>query len=531
MINATIGAVTEYRTRNDLLVAMLLVFSALFGAAVFSYTTYPLGEYFSTTDSWHHIATLRALAEDLLQPGNPFVASDEPTRSFTPHYVLIAALGGAVGMNDPYSLLAIAAVTTSALTPLALVYFLRGYTNSWSAVAGGTFIFFFLWGYPPAYTGFTNIRTLLMASGYPSAFAFMLGLVWIGYQLRLQRRQQHSISCFAALAGLTGVVLLVHQLTWGFFVGFSSLLAVFHSRSWRQATVPIGSILAGSVAATAWPYFNVFDVFRSVGGADWSGASFFSEPVKILLIAGPALAGVYTCFWQGLRRERLEIVIGTVALTAVYIIGHFALHNPVAHRFFGFSVVFMQLSVWLFSVDHPSHVLSRAVRNWYFVSLLVMFHAAIFMFQAFGPRIMESVPSLRPYVGFPPPVTRLRDTAAAVAARVPRGALTAASDAVVYPLAASGIRLLSIPRGEPYIRDLPARQQASTLIFDESKTDEERLATLARLRIGFIVADEQADSTFVSGFASRHAVEKYRSGTMVLFAVDRTMVAEPKGTQ
>src|SRR5688572_10767499 len=69
------------------------------GLLIYGYAAYHFsgGHLLNQTsrDLWQHLAALRALIDDPVNPGNPFVATGDASRHFHPYWVAIAAVARA----------------------------------------------------------------------------------------------------------------------------------------------------------------------------------------------------------------------------------------------------------------------------------------------------------------------------------------------------------------------------------------------------------------------------------------------------
>ena len=112
-----------------------------------SFIENPVGEYFVSTDYWHHLATVRSLLANPFSPANPFVVSDDPTRTFTPEYVGLSLLG-MIWRATPEGILALAASLATVLCILGTVLFCKSYFEDRNAILPFFVTTLFVWGVP-----------------------------------------------------------------------------------------------------------------------------------------------------------------------------------------------------------------------------------------------------------------------------------------------------------------------------------------------------------------------------------------------
>ncbi|PZG00166.1 hypothetical protein [Micromonospora deserti] len=214
-----------------------------------------------TIDFLLHVATVQALARDLLTPPDPMTGTGSGSPYYSPLTWLLAAAVRVTGLS-PTALFGGLAVANMVLLLVAFRRFCGWFTTSPAGAALALVATLFLWGLRPVvWSGFLSMRSLAEVLPYPSTTAFGLMLLALDRLLRYRRdRDTVSLLWF----GLLGAVITVlHSFTaLNTAIGALAVLLSPGPR-WRPADLlrvtGVGAGAFGLVAA--WPFATVGDLF------------------------------------------------------------------------------------------------------------------------------------------------------------------------------------------------------------------------------------------------------------------------------
>ncbi|MFL4950133.1 hypothetical protein ACJ6WE_22935 [Streptomyces sp. MMS24-I31] len=296
-------------------------------------------------DAGQHAAVIERLRADLLHPRHP--TADLPGAGspyYSPYAVAEGVLARLTGLPG-WDVLRLAGPLNLLVLLTGLGRFVRLLTGRpWAPVlALGAMTL--LWGTERTWwSGYLGLMSMTGGLGRPSAFA--MGLALWAWALTGERARDagpvrfvgpnglRGCCGYAALGVLYGVILLVHPIT-SVAAGAGAVACVAGwQRGWRPR-VAGRWVLTGAVAvavAVSWPYFDVFDVFATVGAGrldqlhrvrhDDLGGRFW-----LALLGLPAL-------WARARRSRgrdplvLMFLLDCLVVACGRLSGHFA-YGPV----------------------------------------------------------------------------------------------------------------------------------------------------------------------------------------------------------
>jgi hypothetical protein len=448
----------------------LAVSVALLGPWIAQYLIEPIGFHSPGRDSWHHVAVLRELMAAPFAPSNPHIPTDEPSRYFTPIAVLAALFGKLFGLS-PYQLFgAIGAATCAGLVAGCWTFGRRYYRSAWAPLAL-LLVLLFAWGWQFSHTGLHNYKTMAMSAGYPASIALVLGLLSWGYALRVVQSGRAGPGACAILGVASAVILLTHQLS-GVVVlaGLGSLILFDRGASLRLKVVLLGAIAVGCLATLAWPYFRVIDVVTSASDPRWRSAW---EPINhgltLLVMMAPTFLGVF-----GFRKPaggwRWELLLPCAVFALAYVLLA-ARGSVIAHRFPPAIILYNQLGlVWLFFSGAPVAARWPAAKR----KIVAVACAAIAIAGLVS--IVRDLDETRRQAS----AESMVDMAEAIGAHMGAGSVAFATEGIVFPVQASGRRVVSIPRPEPAAPSLGLRQQATDRFFAPATTLAERRRLGAR---------------------------------------------------
>lgn len=457
---------------------------ALFAPWVGYYLFDPFGFDAPVRDTWHHVAVLRELMASPFAPSNPHIPTGEPSRYFTPINVVAAMLGNLFGLS-PYTLFGVmGAATCVGLVMGCWVFARRYYGTPWSPLAL-LLCLLFVWGLQRGHVGLHNYATFLTSAAYPSTIVFVLGFFQWAMAIGSVADQKHRVIRLVALAGLSALTLITHQLSGAITGVIAASLVVFRPRANASAkAASVTAMALGGLLTLAWPYFNVLDVLSSTSDPRWRAVNTIEARSTALALAAPALIGILG-FRKGSNGWRHELLMPALffalTYTALEIQG-----SAIAHRLFPAVILLGQLGVVWFVLEY----LSRDDRPW---NLRIVIAAALCLvcLVSAGQIAIGRLHDLKMRASD----GSLRETAESMAEAIGLGSIVFATENIVFPLQSTGIRVVSIPRPEPVAPSLAARQAATDRFFDRQTSQPERRKLIARWQAthaAFTTTDLQA---------------------------------------
>jgi hypothetical protein len=246
-------------------------------------------------------------------------------------------------------------------------------------------------------------------------------------------------------------------------------MILFQDRAtYRTKAALLIALALGCLLTLAWPYFNIVEVLSSASDPRWKSAVGGMNHVSTAMtLAAPVFLGV-----AGFRRPqgglRWELVFPAALFAVAYVVLTIS-DSAIAHRLPAAIILFNQLGlVWLVlgygdRVSRgPKRLLTLAV-----VVLIVVSSAVASVARLHDLRTRAAEGSMI-------------EMAEAMAATMPPGSIAFATNSVVFPLQATGMRVVSIPRPEPAAPSLTVRQLATDRLFSINADNDERRELIDR---------------------------------------------------
>jgi hypothetical protein len=306
-------------------------------------------------DYWEHTAVLRALLDDPWHPQHPLIAGDVPSPRFGPHFVAIALLGRAFGA-DALAAMSISSVVNTLLFLAGIYLFFREYFRSHFAPLFALVVMFGSWLDAPHFSNVYKLSIYFSVAGYPSTAALAIMLLGLAVFVRALRSERDRPALWALSAFLWACEYITHPLTAMLAFTAAGLLALTEPLVARTRRLwMLGSILAGVVLASLWPYYPALSmvaggtVHRVQKGLETGEhpLHFFYQPEMMFHVLGFGLLAVLAFPYFVWQRKLLVVPLGTLAMLGVFAVSAF-LDVPLGHRFILLSVFFLQIGlVWL----------------------------------------------------------------------------------------------------------------------------------------------------------------------------------------
>ena len=422
-------------------------------------------------DIWQHASSVRALMADLTNPSNPFVLSDETSRHFQPLWVLGAAVAPIFGWSE-WDIMRIAAYLSMLVLSLGIFYFARIYFRSAWAPVVLLLVMLFGWGLQPTHTGHHSFRTLLYSAPYPATF--LIGFSLMSWALAIQALENAKYAI--PLSVLAAFMFATHQLGAVIgLIGVGCFVLVWPNVSFRARFIVSLAVIAGLCVSLLWPYHNPLILVLTPGNSTWVGGAKFYGVIHLFAAFVPA--GIGILYFRETRARPLILIL--LAYGAVFLLGLIGV--KVAGRFL--APIAMVLQIGLTGVIlglWNSQSLDQRQRKMVLglASVAVLFSYIHLLSIAVSDELEARTSGVRHF-----------DIAQELTADIPATEAVAASPHAVWPVVATGQRVVSIPWPEPGIHDLAERQQAIASLFDVSLDRAERLEIARRYNARTLIAD------------------------------------------
>ena len=431
----------------------------------------------TSRDIWQHLAALRALIDNPLDPANPFVATADGSRHFHPYWVGVAAVAKALGWNE-FQALALGGYLTGAALLAGIYAFARNfYRHAWGPAALLAAMIL-SWSFPISHTGYHSLETLIEGLGYPAVLLVALSLLL--WALVLKSLERPRLAWLAV--PLVAFMFATHQLGAGLGLIAAGCFILFSPRgSLRSRAAICGAIAAGLLLSCAWPYYNPFLLVVRAGNPTWSGGIDFYHPVLLITAAVPSLIGIVGLLHKRFRADARPVLAAFAVFGGIFAIGYFG--PPIATRFVMPAVLMLQIGVGALLIALLSDWTSlprRARLAWFAFGLFILVFHGLMAHASLSAEYRQYAREGSAHAA-----------ALVLGADIPDREPVAAFDVAAWPLVATGQRALSVPWPEPGISDLQARQAATERLFDPALSRSERVALAERWGVRTLMMDRR----------------------------------------
>jgi len=347
-----------------ILIALLIVISGPF--AFIDYAHFPY------SDGAEHGAAVRALAANVMHPGDPMLTG---ASAASPRYVptiLIMALFMKVSGLDVLVVLKIFVLIGLAFFLIAAALFSKEYFDDAEQAPWSLAFLLFFWGLGWTGANAYMFSAILYTAYYPSVVAFSSALLALYFQLCFMRSKHHGFLAAAIAVGAFSFA--NHPVTGIFFLVCSALLYLEQEGLNEKTVFCFALTLAAALCLISlWPYYSFWPALKRIAAGDMQHAMdynltreyLYSTP---LLRLGPALIGIPLVIFYFTQRHYLLLWGGCAVFGFIYLAGYLVTVS-LAERFIFFSVCLLQLAA------------SRLVREW-FTAMPASFNTIIKMFRA-----------------------------------------------------------------------------------------------------------------------------------------------------
>lgn len=486
----------DYQLASSQFAASAYFLGAAILAAVLLYTLiHPVAVVSFQRDIWHHLAVFDELLRSPFFAENPHIASDDPSRSYTPWAVFIALIGGYFDL-DAFGALALAGGITVFALLVSIFLFARRYWQSLWAPVALLFTLFATWGVPVNHTGYHTLTTFVFSIAYPFGIVLAMGFFSWWLVLKTLAASSLNIIYIAFLVALSFGLFVTHQLQGLFAVGAAMGFALFaaEARIMRRL-ITVLALVCGLAASQYWWYFDpvayILDPNVRKGHNDERFLSYSLENSGLIFnTIGLAWFGLLGLRLKSLGRLRLELAIPLVVLAAGFImlLGN---GNWVATRVMPFIVLFLQMGLVSYFFQPLSENRPPVVADVFRGCLITVMGFMLII------NVQDAWQNYNRAQGFldsgditQQPRTWSPDILPAMAfaeTLAPRGATAIAYRQTAFPVEASTLKVVSIPRLFAEVADMQERQSATETFFTAETDLATRCEILTRYDVSLIV--------------------------------------------
>jgi hypothetical protein len=323
---------------------------------------------FPFSDGAEHGAAVRALAANMLHPGDPMLSAvSGASPRYVPSIFIMALFMKASGL-DVLVVLKIFELAGFVLFLIAVALFSKEYFNDAGQAPWSLAFLLFFWGLGWREANAYMFSAILDTAYYPSVVAFSSALLALYFQLRFIS-STHQKFLFAAIA-VGALCFTNHPVTGIFFLVCSGCLYL-EQKGFNKKTVFCYTltILMALSLTVLWPYYNFWASFKRIAVGemqntldyDLTRQYLYSTP---LLRAGPALIGIPVLIFYFIQRQYLLLWGGYAVFGFIYLAGYYCTIS-LAERVIFFSMCLLQLATsrlareWLTAASGPVLLLKK----------------------------------------------------------------------------------------------------------------------------------------------------------------------------
>ncbi len=446
-------------------------------------------------DIWHHLAVYRELIAAPFNALNPHVATDDPSRSFSPWTVSVAIMARSLGL-DAFGAIAISAIASSLSVLAGLYLFSKEYWRHAWAPALMLVTFFGTWILGVNHTGYHTIATFLYSISYP--FGIVLGVGFMSWWLTLRalRSRRYFLLYGVLLTLISAALFITHQLQGLFAVGGALAFALFAGQAGLGRRLLLGAFLLGGLYLSQfWMYFDpVSYVLNPEVRKGHSAVRFLNYSLDnipyILVTLGLSLLGVLGLVDLRTGRPRYELLLSVAVLLSGFVF-LLSKDNWVSVRVVPLLVVFLQLGLVSFLLTPAAQTaLGRAGHALRAVIVVALLLGLLLNITNGRNAYAKSRTFLETGQIDAQPITWSRDILAAsdfAVSLVPEGSTVIAHLQTAFPMEATSLKVVAIPRLFAEVSDMLERQTNNRAFFDAATDTETRCAILAQYDVQMIV--------------------------------------------
>lgn len=443
-------------------------------------------------DIWHHLSVYRELIAAPFNAANPHVATFDPSRSYSPWTMSVALVARWLNM-DQFGAILLSAIGSIGLILAGVFVFARQYWRHPAAPFLLLFVIFGTWLGQVDHTGYLTVRTTLFSIAYPYGSVLGMGFFAWWIALRAVKSAEHIWTLALGLAALTYAMFISHQLQALFEIGMAGAFLLFApgKANWKQRLILCASILAGLIATRWWWYFDpiayVLDPNVRAGHDAVRFLNYSLAHVEgVFWTLGLASFGILGFVDWEQRRIKWELLAPFIVVLSGFLI-LLARDNWVNVRVLPFLALILQIGLTGLILEKWQN------RFWTFFQRLLTI--AVCLCLIWGSLVAGSAYNrARDFLDSGEMHARPKtwNSEILAAARyaetlVPKGAIAIAQLQAAFPIEATSLSVVAIPRLFAEVPDMRERQANNELFFDPETDLTTRCAILEKYDVSLIV--------------------------------------------
>ena len=485
----------------------------------------PINVYSYTRDVWHHTAAINALIESPFHALNPHVVSEDPSRTFTPWYLLMALIGRALDLNATQALGVSALLSMIALVSGLFLFANEYFKNKWAPLIL-LFTLLGAWGMEFDYIGLTNFETMVFSASYPAVIVLAAGFFAWWSVLKCLKQNNINPLHIILMVLLPAFMFSTHQLQAGFAIGAMMVFTFLReSAPFSRRLVIFAATVTGFVISSFWIYYNPITFALQGMFPGWGVNTFWFQPSFIAFMTPLALMGLFGFYDYGAKKIRWDLVIGFSGILAGFVVGGI-LGNPVAHRFFGFLMFFLHLGLTYFLLSWPAIKSGQKffrVCYGLMVYLLVMLGSFHFFLGFDAYRLFTGYGKGEIDFNFERGDPNILDSVAGVGKLVGPGDVIMAHREIAYPVQAHHMKVVSFPRPLPLAHGMAEFPPASNAFFNQDISNEARWDIIENYNVTHILYRDVWLEDPVQQIMAGFGKPTMFNNDMVLIVIDASM--------
>ncbi|MBD3261838.1 MAG: hypothetical protein GF334_09275, partial [Candidatus Altiarchaeales archaeon] len=320
-------------------------------------------------DFGEHMADIKELSRNPLNPKHPFFITESQTIRYTPY-----ALAGGLFMwfteVDVINAYWIMSASNLILFFTGIYFFSKKYFKDTRSPVYTLLVLLFFWYSAYSYPNDWHINALILNAGYPSFFVFGL-CIWSFY-FALSYLKQEKNTYLLALFLTTSIIFLTHMLTFLFFFTSTVFLALVIKANHKKKAFIITAMIFGVLFSFLWPYYSLKDFLisgllesqSSLKTVELGGRTIlidqvflfiqpFVFPQNMLLLGFGVVLGFYNSIKLFLAKKHVWFFSGFLIFFIPYLLPQFGvIYIPYWERFMFFWVFYLMLACTHFFVEN-----------------------------------------------------------------------------------------------------------------------------------------------------------------------------------
>jgi hypothetical protein len=423
-------------------------------------------------DFWIYVASIGEIAHHPLSPANALYGTSYAFAFYSPYIWVLGLVSRLTGIGA-FDVLVIQGLVNLGLLLGALYLFVVTWVKRPAAAFYAVVMMLLLWGSDPwIFSSVFNLRSLTYVLPYPSTFAAALALGTLALFPRLSR--DGSLRWVGIVAPVSLVLWTVHPVNALFLWTGLFVASLDPVRPPRHFVVLALTALATFGFAMAWPLYPVRELwFHQTEMVHGGNDEVYKDSLRCIL---PALLGLPWLVVRLWRNKRDKVALLAVALVLFWVYG--GLSGKWSYgRLISHAVLMLQLSVADALAALEDRLRLRNVSR----GLLAFAVVGVLLWRAWPTAVEPTLRRLshgdRAWLSF-------------LSSHVKRSDVVLTDIESCWFVPSFSGKVVAFPMRIPFVPDHDARVEAVERFFMPETTREERLATIARYQVGFVLVDK-----------------------------------------